>query len=167
MRGKGSFSGWKQGAGAFLREHRGALVVLGLLLVVRLMTLYSLGFSYTLNSDDASYLNSGITFARTGTITMHNQYPSAQIMPGMTVLIGLFVLVFGEGKLLWLSLKLLWILMDLGTAWFLYRSVSLFTPKWCGWLGMLPLFRADFLWMNSTILTETPFLLALTYFRPG
>ena len=54
------------------------------------------------------------------------------------------------------------ILMDLGTAWFLYRSVSLFTPKWCGWLGMLPLFRADFLWMNTIILTETPFLLALT-----
>ena len=162
MSGKGNFSGWKQGAGAFFREHRGALVVLGLLLVVRLMTLYSLGFGYTLNSDDASYINSGITFARTGTITMHNQYPSAQIMPGMTVLIGLFVLVFGEGKLLWLSLKLLWILMDLGTAWFLYRSVSLFTPKWCGWLGMLPLFRADFLWMNTIILTETPFLLALT-----
>ena len=104
-------------------------MVLGLLLVVRLMTLYSLGFGYTLNSDDASYINSGITFARTGTITMHNQYPSAQIMPGMTVLIGLFVLVFGEGKLLWLSLKLLWILMDLGTAWFLYRSVSPVHPQ--------------------------------------
>lgn len=152
----------RQRLGAFLKEHKAAFIVLGLLLVMRLLALYSLGFTYSLESDDLSYIESGIRFARTGTITMHNEYPSAQIMPGMTVLIGLFVLVFGEGKLLWVALKLLWFLMGLGTAWYIYRCVSLFLPKWCGVLGMLPLFRADFIWMDNLILTETPFMLALT-----
>ena len=142
----------KQGIPSFAREHRAALTVLLLLLVLRLMTLYSLGFTYSLESDDLSYIESGIQFARTGTISMHDAYPSAQIMPGMTVLIGLFVLLFGEGKLLWIALKVLWICMGLGTAWLIYRSVCLFVP----------LFRADFIWMDNLILTETPFMLALT-----
>ena len=152
----------KQGIPSFAREHRAALTVLLLLLVLRLMTLYSLGFTYSLESDDLSYIESGIQFARTGTISMHDAYPSAQIMPGMTVLIGLFVLLFGEGKLLWIALKVLWICMGLGTAWLIYRSVCLFVPKWCGVIGMLPLFRADFIWMDNLILTETPFMLVLT-----
>ena len=147
---------------SFMKAHKAALIVLSLLLILWLMALYSLGFTYSLESDDVSYIESGIRFARTGTITMHDDYPSAQIMPGMTVLIGLFVLLFGEGKLLWIALKLLWICMGLGTAWFVYRSVCLFVPKWCGIIGMLPLFRADFIWMDNLILTETPFLLALT-----
>ena len=147
---------------SFMKAHKAALIVLSLLLILRLMALYSLGFTYSLESDDVSYIESGIRFARTGTITMHDDYPSAQIMPGMTVLIGLFVLLFGEGKLLWIALKLLWICMGLGTAWFVYRSVCLFVPKWCGIIGMLPLFRADFIWMDNLILTETPFMLALT-----
>lgn len=147
---------------SFMKAHKAALIVLSLLLILRLMALYSLGFTYSLESDDVSYIESGIRFARTGTITMHDDYPSAQIMPGMTVLIGLFVLLFGEGKLLWIALKLLWICMGLGTAWFVYRSVCLFVPKWCGIIGMLPLFRTDFIWMDNLILTETPFLLALT-----
>lgn len=146
----------------FMKENKAALIVLFLLLVLRLMTLYSLGFTYSLESDDAAYIESGIQFARTGTITMHDDYPSAQIMPGMTVLIGIFVLLFGEGKLLWISLKVLWILMGLGTAWLIYKSVCLFVPKWCGIIGMLPLFRADFIWMDNLILTETPFMFALT-----
>ena len=144
---------------SFMKENKAALIVLFLLLVLRLMTLYSLGFTYSLESDDAAYIESGIQFARTGTITMHDDYPSAQIMPGMTVLIGIFVLLFGEGKLLWISLKVLWILMGLGTAWLIYKSVCLFVPKWCGIIGMLPLFRADFIWMDNLILTETPLCL--------
>ena len=147
---------------SFMKENKAALIVLFLLLVLRLMTLYSLGFTYSLESDDAAYIESGIQFARTGTITMHDDYPSAQIMPGMTVLIGIFVLLFGEGKLLWISLKVLWILMGLGTAWLIYKSVCLFVPKWCGIIGMLPLFRADFIWMDNLILTETPFMFTLT-----
>ncbi len=154
---------WKARIRAFARENRAALIVLALLLVQRLMGLYSLGFTHSLNSDDLSYINSGITFAKTGMITMHeSDYPSAQIMPGMTVVIGLFSLVFGEGKLLWVALKLLWICMGTLTAWFVYRCVRLFAPAWCGVIGMLPFFRADMVWMDNLILTETPFMLALT-----
>ena len=147
---------------AFVRQHRAALVVMALLLLVRLMALYSLGFTYSIESDDLAYVESGIRFAQTGSITMHTEYPSAQIMPGLAVLIGLFSLVFGEGKLLWVALKLLWIVMGVCTAWYIYRCVSLFVPQWCGVLAMLPLFRADFIWMDNLILTETPFMLALT-----
>ena len=146
---------------SFLREHRAALFILLLLLAVRLIALDSLGRDYGLQSDDLSYLKSGIYFAKTGTLIMHEEYPSAQIMPGMTWLIALFVRIFGEGDTLWLSLKLLWIAMGTLTAWFVYRSVNLFAPKWCAVVPMLFLFREDFVWMDNLILTETPFQLSL------
>ena len=146
----------------FCREHRYILLVMVLLFAERLLVMHELGIMYTLNSDDISYINSGLHFIKTGTITMHNEYPSAQIMPGMTVLIGLFSLLFGEGKLLWLALKLFWFLMSALTAWYVYRAVGMFAPKWCGVLAALSLFRPDFAWMDNIILTETPFLLALT-----
>ncbi len=148
---------------AFALEHRTALLVLALLLLERLLGIYTLGVTYSLQSDDLSYVNSGITFASTGMVTMHDgQHPSAQIMPGMRVLIGLFSLVFGEGRLLWAALKLFWVAMGTLTAWFVYRSVRLFAPAWCGVAAMLPFFRADIVWMDNLILTETPFMLALT-----
>jgi len=130
--------------------------------MVRLAGLHSLGTRYSLLSDDLSYVNSGIYFAETGIISMHEEYPSAQIMPGMTVLIGLLYRLAGDGEPLWAVMKLLWLLMGTLTAWFVYRSVCLFAPKWCGLLAMLPLFRADFIWMDNLILTETPFMLLLT-----
>lgn len=148
---------------AFLFSHnKAALLVLALLFCERLIALYTVGFSYTLSSDDLSYVNSGITFAKTGMVTMHeNGWPSAQIMPGMPVLISLFVLVFGEGAGLWAALKIFWICMGTLTAWYVYRAVGIFAPKWCGVVAMLCLFRADFVWMDNLILTETPFMLAL------
>lgn len=147
---------------AFLREHWGALLLLALLLAVRLAGLHSLGLRYSLFSDDMAYIKSGIHFAETGIISIHDEYPSAQIMPGMAFLIGLLYRIAGRDTPLWILMKLLWIAMGTLTAWFVYRSVRLFTPKWCGLLAMLPLFRADFIWMDNLILTETPFMLALT-----
>jgi len=135
---------------------------MALLLAVRLAGLYSLGFRYSLVSDDMSYIRSGIHFAETGIISMHDEYPSAQIMPGMTVLIALLYRLVGDGEPLWIVMKLLWLLMGTLTAWFIYRCVCLFAPKWCGLLAMLPLFRTDFIWMDNLILTETPFMLLLT-----
>lgn len=146
---------------AFFAENKAALIVLALLFLFRFAMIYETGIEYSLQSDDLSYVKSGIHFANTGTITMHNDYPSAQIMPGMTVLIGIFSLIFGEGKLLWLVLKLLWAAMGTLCAWYIYKSVILFAPKWCGVVAMLPLFRPDYLWMDSILLTETPFLLSL------
>jgi len=145
----------------FFLEHKAAIVILGLLLMFKICMIYETGIVYSLSSDDLSYVNSGIHFANTGEITMHDEYPSAQIMPGMTILVGVFSLVFGEGKLLWLVLKLLWAVMGTLCAWYIYKSVTLFAPKWCGVVAMLPLFRPDYAWMDSILLTETPFLLSL------
>ena len=99
----------KRGAGieAPASGHLGALIVLALLLAVHLAALWSLGPEYTLNSDDLSYIKSGIRFAQTGTITMHTEYPSAQIMPGMTVLIAAVYRLVGDGAALWIVLKCL------------------------------------------------------------
>lgn len=137
-------------------------IVLLLLFLERLLALWTLGVHYTLASDDLSYIKSGIRFAQTGMVTMHGTTPSAQSMPGMTWFIGLFAWILGDGTALWWALKLTWIAMGTATAWFLYKSVGLFAPKWCGLLACLPLFSVDFVWTDNLILTETPFILCLS-----
>ncbi len=143
------------------KENKFAWAIMLSLLVVMLVALCELGITYSLNSDDLSYVNAGITFAKTGAITMHGSL-SAQIMPGMPVFIGIISMIFGEGKLLWLVLKLIWIGMGVLTPYFAYKSVSLFVPKWCGLVVMTFFFAPDFIWMNNLILTETPFMLFFT-----
>ncbi len=146
---------------SFVSYHKGIIVVMILLVAIRLMAMYELGIEYNLNSDDLSYVYSGFYFAENGTITMHTEYPSAQIMPGMTVFIGLLSLVFGQGKLLWLVLKMIWLAMSTLTSWYIYRCVCLFAPRWCGVIAAIPLIRPDYAWLDNLILTETPFLLCL------
>ena len=147
---------------SFLFTHKVILIVMILLFAERLVAMYRLNVAYTLYSDDLSYVRSGLVFASTGKITMHEAYPSAQIMPGMTVLIGVISMIFGEGTMLWVVLKLLWISMGTMTAWFIYRSVCIFAPRWCGAAAALPLFIPNFVWQDNLILTETPFLLFFT-----
>ncbi len=147
---------------SFFREHKAIGIIMLLLFLERLFVLYRLGVGYSLESDDLSYIESGIIFANTGTITMHNGEVSAQIMPGMPVFIGLLSLLFGEGKALWLVLKLVWITMGVITPFFVYKSVCLFAPKWCGILSSLFFFAPNLAWMDNLILTETPFLTLLT-----
>lgn len=150
----------------FLIKEKWILIVMLLLFLERLIAMIQLGVTYTLESDDLSYVNAGITFIKTGSITMHGVV-SAQIMPGMPVFIGIISLFFGEGNLLWLALKLIWITMGVLSAYFIYKSVSLFAPKWCGIVASLFLFTPDFVWMDNVILTETPFMLlisAMIYF---
>ena len=89
----------------FFLENKWILLLMLALFLERVIVLYQLGAEYSLESDDLSYVNSGIAFANSGAITMHGVL-SAQIMPGMPVLIGVFVLIFGEGHLLWIALKL-------------------------------------------------------------
>ncbi len=151
---------------AFVREHKAILIVMAALLIERLIAMLALSFEYTLHSDDWSYIVSGIVFANTGTITMHGTL-SAQIMPGMPIALGLVSLIFGEGRLYLLVLKLLWVAMGTLTAYFIYRSVLLFAPKWCAVAAALPLFAPDFVWLDQLILTETPYIFlsaAMIYF---
>ena len=148
-------------------DHLGILLLLLALLAERLIVLGQLGAEYQLGAnDDLGYVVSGITFIKTGRITMYGGL-SAQIMPGMPVLIGLFSLAFGEGHALWLALKLCWMLMGTATAWVIYRAVRLYAPWWCGVLAAAPLLAPNYVWMDCLILTETPYLLgsmSLLYF---
>lgn len=144
-----------------IREYKWIILVCIALFLERVCVAYFLGFSYNINSDDLSYVKSGIVFANTGRITMHGVL-SAQIMPGMPVLIGFFSLFWGEGEALWIVLKIVWALMGAITAFYIYKSVLIFAPKIFAVISVLPLFLINYVWMDNLILTETPFMLFLS-----
>lgn len=136
------------------------IIVLMIALLLHILAVAQLGFKYSINSDDLSYINSGIIFFETGKITMHGVL-SAQIMPGLTFLIAFFCTIFGTGSLLILALKVLWIAMGIGTILVLYKIIKLFTNnQFIAAIPCLFLLAPDFVWMNNLILTETPFLLS-------
>lgn len=141
-----------------LRPYIGIALILTLALLMRLAVLWRLGPGYTLESDDLSYVNSGITFLQTGQVTMHGVL-SAQILPGMTWLIALFALIFGTGTTLWLALKLFWILMGLVCILGVYRLVRMYADELCACIAAAFFLAPDFAWMDNLILTETPFQL--------
>lgn len=152
--------------GHFLRRHWIALALLWLLFFERLWLLSYLGADYTLGSDDLSYIKAGITFFRTGTITMHGVV-SAQIMPGLPVLIAPFVALFGTGDKLWLALKIVWCILGSLAAWFTYLAIDERAPKFAALLPMLFYFTPDFAWQDNLILTETPFLFLVSLYLYG
>lgn len=145
----------------FVYEHKWILLIVCALFIERLYGGYTLGIDYNLGNDDLSYVNSGIEFAKTGVITMHGGL-SAQIMPGMPILIGTVSFLFGEGRAMWFVLKILWWLMGSLTAFFVYKSITIFVPRACGILASLAFFAPDFVWMDNLILTETPFMLCFS-----
>ena len=59
------------------------IIILLISITLHILAFNELGYNYSLNSDDASYVKAGITFLKTGQLTMHGVL-SAQIMPGMT-----------------------------------------------------------------------------------
>lgn len=147
---------------SFLKEHWPMILITIISLTLHIIALVNLGFKYTLSSDDLSYVNSGITFLETGTITMHDTL-SAQIMPGMTFLIALFAAIFGKGTMLWVTLKLLWITMGILTPIVIYNIMRQFTKnKIIACIPSIFLLTTDFIWMNNVILTETPYFLLFT-----
>lgn len=142
----------------FVKDNWCILIVLLISLILHILVTYELGINYTINSDDASYIQSGITFIETGKITMHGVI-SAQIMPGMTFLIGLFVLIFGTGNALMIALKIFWMLMGISTIYVVYKVMRLFTNKYISTIPCLFFLVIDYVWMDNMILTETPYIL--------
>lgn len=134
------------------------VIVMIISLVLHILAIKQLGFNYTLNSDDASYVKSGIVFLQTGEITMHGVI-SAQIMPGMTFLIAFMALIFGTGTKLMISLKVLWMIMGILTICVVYKTIKLYTNKYISALSCLFFLAIDYVWMDNLILTETPFIL--------
>lgn len=134
------------------------LVVLTISLILHVLALKELGFNYSLNSDDADYIKSGIVFLQTGKITMHDVL-SAQIMPGMTFLIAFMALIFGVGSKLIISLKILWLIMGLLTIYIVYKTIKLYSNQYIAAISCLFFLAADYIWMDNLILTETPYIL--------
>jgi len=134
------------------------IIILLISITLHILSFNELGYNYSLDSDDASYVRAGITFLKTGQLTMHGVL-SAQIMPGMTFLIAFFALVFGTGSALMFALKVFWILMGLTTIVYLYKIMRLYTNHIISAIPCLFLLSLDYVWMNNLILTETPFLL--------
>lgn len=134
------------------------LVVLIISLILHILALKELGFNYSLNSDDADYIKSGIVFLQTDKITMHDVL-SAQIMPGMTFLIAFMALIFGVGSKLIISLKILWLVMGLLTIYIVYKTIKLYSNQYIAAISCLFFLAADYIWMDNLILTETPYIL--------
>ncbi len=134
------------------------LALMLILLVERLLVFFQLGPDYLSYSDDEAYLASGLYFARTGIIAIDG-LPGALTMPGMAVTIGLVSLVAGDGAALLVALKLIWIMMGVFTAYYVYRTVTLFCPWWAGLFAAAHFLLPNMAWMNHVILTETPYML--------
>ena len=134
-------------------------IIMILAIILNILVFKELGYKYTLNSDDASYINAGITLLKTGTLTMHGVL-SAQIMPGMTFIIAFFAFIFGTGSKLIFALKIFWILMGLITIIYLYKTIKLYTNNVIAAIPCIFFLSVDYIWMNNIILTETPFILS-------
>lgn len=150
----------------FFRSHWVMLIILWLLFFERLWMLSRLGPSYNINSDDISYIKSGITLYRTGTVTMHGVI-SAQIMPGLPAIIALFCSIFGTGSGLWLPLKVAWCIMGTLAAFFTYLAIREKAPAYAAIIASLFFFAPDFAWQDNVILTETPYLFLVSLYLYG
>ena len=142
----------------FMKNNWPIVVIMIISLVLHILAIKQLGFNYSLNSDDASYVKSGIVFLQTGKITMHGVV-SAQIMPGMTFLIAFMALIFGTGIKLMISLKILWMAMGISTIYVVYKTIKLYTNKYISALSCLFFLAIDYVWMDNLTLTETPYIL--------
>ena len=150
----------------FFRNHWVMLIIVWLLFFERLWMLSRLGAAYSLKSDDISYIKAGITMYRTATLTMHGVI-SAQIMPGLPLIIALFAKIFGTGRGLWLALKVAWCFMGTLAAWFTYLTIREKAPTYAAVLPTLMYFTPDFAWQDNLILTETPYLFLVTLYLYG
>ena len=144
----------------FVKENKLFIVLLIIFIIIKVLALLDLGYDYSINSDDLSYINSGITFYESGKITMHG-VTSAQIMPGLTYLIAFLCLFFGTGSGLLIALKILYLIFSVISIIVLYKISLLFANKYISALICLLLMAPDYIWLNNLILTETPFILIL------
>ena len=143
----------------FLHPEKLIWLLLLLLLAERLVVFRELDLSYLSGADDVNYIPAGIEFARTGTVSYGSSYPSALIMPGMPVLIGLLSRLVGEGDALMLAARLLWCCFGVASAWVVYRTGKCVCSAWAGFWAACCFLIPNMAWMNHVILTETPYIL--------
>lgn len=146
----------------FIKENKLICIILLISLALHIAAIMTLGVDYNLGSDDCSYIESGIHFKNNLTIIMHG-VKSAQIMPGMTYLIALVSYFLGEGDTLIIALKILWMIMGLLSILGIYKTVRIFSNKVFSTIASSLLLVVDFVWMDNTILTETPFMFGFIF----
>lgn len=142
-----------------LKPERLIWLLLAALLAERLLIFRELGPDYLTNSDDINYIAGGIEFAKSGVISYGSSYPTALIMPGMPVVIGLMCRLVGEGTALLVAMRVLWCLLGVLSAWFVYRTGRLCSNAWGGLLAACWFLLPNMAWMNHVVLTETPYVL--------
>jgi hypothetical protein len=142
----------------FLRKNFLLILLVFVSFIFHLLAFIELGSNYTINSDDLSYISSGLSLFNTGKVMIG--YETAQIMPGMPLLIAFFCIFFKSYSSLIFSLKIFWMLMGISSSVMLYKTINLYANKGISFLMSLFLLTADFIWMDNIILTETPFMLA-------
>lgn len=146
----------------YIKENKLICIILLISLALHIGAFITLGFNYNLESDDTSYIESGIYFKNNLSIIMHG-VQSAQIMPGMTYLIALISYFFGEGLTLIIALKIIWMLMGLLSILGVYKITRLFSNKFFSALAASLMLAIDFVWMDNIILTETPFMFGFIF----
>lgn len=142
---------------AKLRERRTLFLLWLLMLGVRVACalLDSQGLMME-GGDSVNYYQSGLLFARTGQLRFGGRELSALVMPGTTVLVGVLSRFFSDGQPLQMAIRLTWALFGSFTPLFIYKSVRLFTPRWCALLTALIYVHPLFILIDSYMLTEGP-----------
>jgi len=148
----------KQKIGKYFKNNYCLLIVLLIYGLISFLAVKQLGINYNINSDDLSYIKSGIRFFTEGKITMHGVV-SAQIMPGLTFFISFLCLIFGTGIKLIYSLKILYFIFGGISIIYLYKSIRLYSNQYIAGLCSLFMLTPDYIWTNNLILTETPFIM--------
>ena len=145
---------------AFFFSDGGLLLLLWLLnLGVRAAAVvWGRGTVAVINSDAVNYLEAGMRFAATGEIT-YVAVPTAQIMPGMPVLIGLLAKLAPGKEALRQLCRVVWALMGSVTPLFYYKSVRLYAPKLCAFLAGCVCLMPNLVQIDGFILTECPYTL--------
>ena len=144
----------------FLLSDAGLMLLLWLLVVAERLLFTNwdrLSLSFIV-SDSPDYYQSGLDFARTGRLIFRG-VPSAMIMPGISVLIGLLSFVFPDGPALLYAIRFVWILMGSLVPLFLYRSLRLFVPRVWAWLGAAVYLMPWHVQIDCFLLTECPYYL--------
>lgn len=155
----------------FINTRHGILIslIVGIALLLRFGALLTYGLSLSLNSDDAGYISSAVTFLETGMLTYHDpNHPTVHIMPGQTLLLSSIFFFFGHEDLGIYAVKTLFILLGALNVYLVYLIGKYIGSVKVGLIAsfMLAIFIPQVL-TDNLLLTETPFmacLLALVYF---
>lgn len=133
-------------------------LIIAIMVVERLILFFIIGPGEISNGDDVAYIQGGITFARSGVISVWTEAPTALIMPATPIVTGIISLLFGEGTAYIAATRILWIFIGSFTAYYIYKSMCLFVPKGWALLAASAFLLPHRAWIDNIVSTETPYL---------